>query len=66
MTVAANPPQPTDKLSGLIDRVTYFSETTSFAVLKVKATGHRDLSQSSAPWGAGEWLVAEGTSRFRG
>src|SRR5215469_12943918 len=43
MTVAGNPPQPTDKLSGLIDRVTYFSETTGFAVLRVKASGHRDL-----------------------
>jgi len=64
MTVAANPPQPTDKLSGLIDRVTYFSETTSFAVLKVKASGHRDLVTvvGSLPVAsAGEWLIAEGT-----
>jgi hypothetical protein len=41
MAVAANPPQPTDKLSGLIDRITYFSETTGFAVLKVIRPGIR-------------------------
>ena len=64
MTVAGKPPQPTDKLSGLIDRVTYFSETTDFAVLKVKASGHRDLVTvvGSLPVAsAGEWLIAEGT-----
>ena len=30
----ANSLQPTDKLSGLIDRVTYFNEESGFAVLK--------------------------------
>jgi exodeoxyribonuclease V alpha subunit len=61
--VAADAPQP-DKLSGLIERVTYFNEETGFAVLRVKAGGHRELvtvigSLPSAS--AGEWLTAEGT-----
>src|SRR5262252_7313356 len=56
--------QASDKLSGLIDRVTYFNAESGFAVLKVKASGHRDLvtvvgSLPSAS--AGEWLTAEGT-----
>ena len=52
------------KVSGLIERVTYFNEETGFAVLRVKAAGHRDLvtvvgSLPSAS--AGEWATAEGT-----
>ena len=30
-------------ISGLIERITFFNEETGFAVLKVKAEGHRDL-----------------------
>src|ERR1017187_3240536 len=62
--VSADPPQPLDKLSGLIERVTYFNEDTGFAVLRVKTSGHRDLVTvvgslpSASP---GEWLTAEGT-----
>jgi len=61
--VSADAPQPLDKLSGLIERVTYFNEETGFAVLRVKASGYRDLvtvigSLPSAS--AGEWLTAEG------
>ena len=61
--VSADAPQPLEKLSGLIERVTYFNEETGFAVLRVKASGHRDLvtvigSLPSAS--AGEWLTAEG------
>ena len=57
-------PAGLDKLSGLIERVTYFNEETGFAVLRVKAGGHRDLvtvigSLPSAA--AGEWLTAAGT-----
>lgn len=37
-----NPAKP-EKVSGLIDRVTYFNEETGFAVLKVNVGGHRDL-----------------------
>src|ERR1022692_1412387 len=64
MAVApANSPQPTDKLSGLIDRVTYFNEESGFAVLKVKVGGYRDLVTvvgSLPAANAGEWLTAEG------
>jgi exodeoxyribonuclease V alpha subunit len=59
----ANSLQPTDKLSGLIDRVTYFNEESGFAVLKVKVGGHRDLVTvvcSLPAANAGEWLTAEG------
>jgi exodeoxyribonuclease V alpha subunit len=31
-----------DSLSGLIERVTFFNEENGWAVLKVKAKGHRD------------------------
>ncbi len=50
-------------MSGLIERVTFFNEENGFAVLKVKARGHRDLvtvvgSLPSA--NPGEWVTAEG------
>jgi exodeoxyribonuclease V alpha subunit len=61
--ISADAPQPLDKLAGIIERVTYFNEETGFAVLRVKASGHRELvtvvgSLPSAS--AGEWLTAEG------
>jgi exodeoxyribonuclease V alpha subunit len=43
--------------------VTYFNEDTGFAVLKVKAKGHRDLVTvvgSLPSVSAGEWLTAQG------
>ena len=52
-----------DSLSGLIERVTFFNEETGFAVLRVKAKGHRDFVTviGSLPTvSAGEWLTAEG------
>lgn len=52
-----------ESLSGLIERVTFFNEETGFAVLRVKAKGHRDLVAvigSLPSVSAGEWLVAEG------
>src|SRR5450755_1626477 len=51
------------QITGLIERVTFFSEETGFCVLQVKAEGHRDLVTvvGSAPTvSAGEWLTAEG------
>ena len=51
------------ELTGLIERVTFFSEESGFCVLQVKAEGHRDLVTvvGSAPAvSAGEWLIAEG------
>ena len=64
MAVApTNSPRVTDKLSGLIDRVTYFNEESGFAVLNVKVGGQRDLVTvvgSLPAANAGEWLTAEG------
>ena len=53
-----------ERISGLIERVTFFNEDSGFCVLRVKAPGHRDLVTvvGSAPSVcAGEWLTAEGT-----
>ena len=52
-----------DSLSGLIECVTYHDEDTGFAVLKVKAKGHRDLVTVVGPLAsvsAGEWVTAQG------
>jgi len=60
------PSSPTgfaESLSGLIERVTFHNDDTGFAVLKVKAKGHRDLVSvvgSLASVSAGEWVTAEG------
>ncbi|SPE62386.1 putative exodeoxyribonuclease V alpha chain [Verrucomicrobia bacterium] len=54
---------PAESLSGLIERVTFFNEENGFAVLKVKAKGHRDpvaVVGSLPSVSAGEWLTAEG------
>ncbi len=56
-------PAPVESLTGSIERVTFFSEETGFAVLRVKAKGHRDLVTvvgSLPSVSAGEWLTAEG------
>jgi exodeoxyribonuclease V alpha subunit len=50
-------------LSGLIERVTFFNEENGWAVLKVKAKGHRDqvtVLGSLPSVSAGEWVTAEG------
>jgi hypothetical protein len=64
-TLHAVQPQPSaplaESLSGLIERVTFHNEDTGFAVLKVKAKGHRDLVTvvgSLASVSAGEWVAA--------
>ncbi len=52
-----------ESLSGLIERVTFFNEENGFAVLKVKAKGHRDqvtVVGSLPAVSAGEWVTAEG------
>ncbi len=54
---------PPESVSGLIERVTFHNEENGFAVLRVKARGHRDLVTvvgSLASVSAGEWLTAEG------
>jgi exodeoxyribonuclease V alpha subunit len=59
-------PQPTSRvesLTGLIERVTFFNEENGFAILKVKAKGHRDLIAvvgSLPSVNPGEWIHAEG------
>ena len=53
-----------ETLTGLIERVTFFNPDTGFAVMKVKARGHRELVTvvgALAAVNAGEWLTAEGT-----
>lgn len=53
-----------DRVEGLIERVTYFNEDSGFCVLQVKAVVHRDLVTvvgilpSVSP---GEWITSEGS-----
>lgn len=57
------PKQFAESLSGLIERVTFFNEENGFAVLKVKAMGHRDhvtVIGSLPSVSAGEWVNAQG------
>ncbi len=60
----SQPPTPiAESLSGLIDRVTFHNEDSGFAVMRIKAKGHRDLVTvvgSLASVSAGEWLTAQG------
>jgi exodeoxyribonuclease V alpha subunit len=54
---------PAEKISGLIERVTFFSEESGFCVLRLKVPGHRDevtVVGSVPSVSAGEWLAAEG------
>lgn len=66
MTPATPPPPPqafAESLSGLVERVTFFNEDNGFAVLKVKAKGHRDhvtVIGSLPSVSAGEWVTAQG------
>jgi exodeoxyribonuclease V alpha subunit len=56
-------PNPEDGLAGLIERVTFHSEETGFAVLRVKVKGRRELATvvgSLATVSAGEWITAQG------
>ena len=52
-----------ETISGLIERVTFHSEESGFAVLRVKISGHRDLVTvvgTLASVSSGEWLKAQG------
>jgi exodeoxyribonuclease V alpha subunit len=56
-------PARIESLSGLIERVTFFNDENGFAVIKVKAKGHRDFVTvvgALPSVSAGEWLTAEG------
>ena len=57
------PHEPQDRLAGTIERVTFHNAETGFCVLKVHASGKRDLVPvvGHAPAiAAGEWIVATG------
>ncbi len=52
-----------DRITGSVERVTFHSEESGFAVLKVKVRGHRELVAVTGTLpniSAGEWLEAEG------
>ena len=60
---AAHPAAGEGPVTGLIERVTFHSEETGFAVLRVRVKGRRELVSvvGAAPSvSAGEWVVAEG------
>ena len=55
-----------ESIAGLVERVTFHSGETGFAVLRVKVTGHRDLVTVVATLpsvSAGEWVEAQGRWR---
>jgi len=57
------PPQQLQKVTGLIERITFHSAETGFAVLRLKVKGHRDLVTVVGVLpsvNAGEWLEAIG------
>lgn len=59
---SVSPTEP-ERLTGSVERVTFHSEETGFAVLKVKVRGHRALVSVVGTLpniSAGEWLEAEG------
>jgi exodeoxyribonuclease V alpha subunit len=50
-------------LAGIVERVTFHNAESGFAVLRVKARGHRDLVTivgHAAAIAAGEWITAAG------
>ena len=54
---------PSEEISGVVERVTFFNEESGFVVLSVKVQGHRELVTilgSLPSVSAGEWLTAEG------
>ncbi len=54
---------PTESISGLIERVTFFTEESGFCVLRVKVKGQREevtVIGSLPSVSAGEWLTANG------
>src|ERR1700693_3347978 len=53
-----------DAGAGPIERVTYYNEDSGFCVLRVKASGHRDIVTvvgTLPSVSSGEWITAEGT-----
>ena len=55
--------EPSDVLTGLVERVTYQNPENGFCVLRVKARGRRELATvvgHAAAIAAGEWVTASG------
>jgi exodeoxyribonuclease V alpha subunit len=60
---SVNTSTPQEGFSGLIERVTFHSEETGFAVLRVKVKDHREPATvvgTLANVNAGEWITAQG------
>jgi exodeoxyribonuclease V alpha subunit len=56
-------PEPSDVLTGLVERITYQNPENGFCVLRVKARGRRELATvvgHAAAIAAGEWVTASG------
>ena len=63
MTQPPTPRPESEVLAGIVERVTFHNAETGFAVLRVKARGHRDLVTivgHTAAIAAGEWITASG------
>ena len=61
--VSATTASGREVLAGLVERVTFHNPETGFCVLRVKASGHRDLVTAvghAAMISAGEWITASG------
>src|SRR6201997_1554078 len=61
--LSVNTSTPQEELSGLIERVTFHSEETGFAVLRIKVKGRRELVTvvgALASVNAGEWITTQG------
>lgn len=57
------PRKPLERLTGTVERITFHSPESGFAVLRVTVKGHRDLVTvigTLPEVRAGEWLKAEG------
>jgi len=57
------PRKPLERLTGTVERITFHSQESGFAVLKVAVKGHRELVTvvgTLPEVQAGEWLKAEG------
>ena len=64
MTAPQAPWPAGEVLAGIVERVTSHNAESGFAVLRVKARGHRDLvtivGHAAAAITAGEWITAAG------
>src|SRR5687768_11460155 len=61
--IPTNPTTTREVFAGLVERVTFHNAENGFAVLRVKARGHRDLVTTvghAATISAGEWVTASG------